>query len=214
MEVSRKNLASQSRGDAHRPSVKHRLTKTLIVILFLSLAYIPGKEHKLCIFQKETSPACKDSPLSASAVSIVPPVNAAENEVRSVLQVEMVDVVKGVVKGRHWGALSGKYLLPAVSFSLKNQGPDLNGFFVHFRFDDLDNKKQLVIYNEYIDPMTSGWVSQSKTSYLHYQRIDNKLKPDFKVGLKAYIDTRSGPHILYETIFDPQELQTLPEVDK
>jgi hypothetical protein len=200
---STKNSRVGSEGQNQNSSTYRGVMVTVISIFFLLIGYVAGREHIRYEFQKSYLSSTKASPAIIE-----------EKAEKKGFEIEVIDAVKGVVKGKFWGALSGKYLLPAISFSLKNHGSDLNGFFVYFKFDDLDNNRQLVITHEYIDPLPSGWTSPRKTPYLHYQWIDNKLRPDFRVGLKAYIETRVGPKFLYETIYDPRELDTLPGEDE
>lgn len=131
------------------------------------------------------------------------------------IQVEAVDIIKGIYHKDY-----GKYTLPipAIKFALKNNsGNNMASFGISYSFVDLDNKRKIGTYTIASGPIKAGWSSERQ--FFHIQPgkvaelVGNNSRISFRVKFTAWAKTVVGPKQLYDTVFEPSELDQLPMID-
>jgi len=137
-------------------------------------------------------------------------------EADSNINIEAVELVKGVVIKQH---SDYTHPMPAIQFAIRNNGEEgLDSFGIGCYFTDIDNKRELGGFARASGSIGPGWTSEKDVfflqSYDYYRQLGGDIPIDFKILGRIYAKTKSGDKILYETVFQPHELDLLPKLNE
>lgn len=128
------------------------------------------------------------------------------------IDIEAVNLIKGVY---YHDYEENSLHLPAIRLSIKNNGEKLvNSFGVVYSFSDIDNKRGIGTYSQASGAIEPGWTSRplcldvSEQDYIDLIGPDNVI--DFRVRAKIWAKTKGMRVNLYETVFEPYDLEELP----
>lgn len=131
------------------------------------------------------------------------------------INIEAVELVKGVVIKQY---SDYTHPMPAIQFAIRNNGEEgLDSFGIGCYFTDMDNKRKLGGFARASGSVEPGWTSKKEVFYLqsydYYRHLGGDIPIDFKILGRIYAKTKSGDKILYETVFQPYELELLPKLN-
>lgn len=124
----------------------------------------------------------------------------------------------GLVKGAYQSRGDYRQPVPALKFSIRNEGPsDVPSFGINYSFEDLDNKRKIDGFAVPSGDIKAGWTNKERLYHVVPNRFGELIggnKPiDFTIKACVWINTESGPLKLYETTYTPEELRNLPCLD-
>jgi len=131
------------------------------------------------------------------------------------VKIEASNIKKGVSINEH-GDFT--YPTPAVKMAVKNVGKEpLDSFGLNCSFLDIENKRKIDGFGHASGLIEPGWESSSyiyDISGQKYLDVIGSNKPiDFDIKVTIYIETKTGIETLYETVFEPSDLDSLPELE-
>ncbi len=128
------------------------------------------------------------------------------------MNVEAADVVKGVRPGGD----DYPYPMPAVKLSLKNIGDeDLDSFGVNVVVLDEQGKRRIASYGQATGHIKQGWTTDKMlfdATETDWKDVIGNNKIDFPVTMVFYASVAGGDKDILRVVFEPWEIDTLPEV--
>lgn len=128
------------------------------------------------------------------------------------MNVEAADVVKGVRPGGD----DYPYPMPAVKLSLKNIGDeDLDSFGVNVVVLDEQGKRRIASYGQATGYIKQGWTTDKMlfdATETDWKDVIGNNKIDFPVTMVFYASVAGGDKDILRVVFEPWEIDTLPEV--
>lgn len=128
------------------------------------------------------------------------------------MNIEAVDVVKGIRPGGD----EYHHPRPAVKLALKNIGDeDLDSFGINVLILDEQNKRRVATYGQASGSISQGWTSDRMlfdATETDWNDLIGNRKIDFPVTMIFYASVTGGDKDILRVVFEPWELDTLPEL--
>lgn len=128
------------------------------------------------------------------------------------MNVEAIDVVKGIRPGGD----EYPHPRPAVKLALKNIGDeDLDSFGINVLVLDEQNKKRVASYGQASGFINQGWTSDKmlfEATETDWKDLVGTNKIDFPVTMIFYASISGGDKDILRVVFEPWEIDTLPEL--
>ncbi|CAK8713845.1 hypothetical protein KKHLCK_02895 [Candidatus Electrothrix laxa] len=125
------------------------------------------------------------------------------------IQVEAVDITRGVIKGNSFY----KHPMPAVRLAIKNLGSEnLSSFGIDYQFFDIDNNKKLGSYAIASGSVDANWTGRNYVFSLSPENWNDLVGNDpidFHIVVVISIRTKDDDIEVYRTTFTPDELTSL-----
>lgn len=187
-----------------------RIVWIVVIVLVGSVGYLLG--------HKKTAPEHK----AQVGVEIVSENTDVSNEISksfgwadapAYMIVEAVDAVKGMRPGGD----DYPHPRPAVKLALKNIGDtDLDSFGINVLILDESNKRRIASYGQASGYIKQGWTSEKMlfdATETDWKDVIGTNKIDFPVTMIFYVSATGGDKDILRVVFDPREIDTLPELD-
>ena len=130
------------------------------------------------------------------------------------IDIEAVEIERGVYL-QYFGDYT--FPTPAIKLGIKNNGEkELKSFGICYSFDDIDNKREIGLFSTASGSISPGWTSQKElfniSGQTYLDLIGENSPVDFRIKVVVWANTKSGGKRLYETVFEPDELEELPRL--
>lgn len=129
------------------------------------------------------------------------------------MNIEAVDMTKGTRPGGD----EYPHPMPAVKLALKNNGhADLDSFGINILILDELNKRRIATYGQASGSIKQGWTSEKilfSATEADWSDIIGKNKIDFPVTMLVYASANGGDKDILRIVFDPLEIDSLPELN-
>ncbi|SFM20472.1 hypothetical protein SAMN05421830_12045 [Desulfomicrobium norvegicum] len=188
---------------------KERIVWVLVVLFASTVGYFLGQkvavpEHKAQVAVEVVS---EDTDVSNEISKSFGWADAPSN-----MNVEAVDVVKGV----RLGGDDYPHPRPAVKLALKNIGDeDLGSFGINVLVLDEQNKRRVATYGQASGSIKEGWTSGRMlfdATETDWKDLVGTNKIDFPVTMIFYASVTGGDKDILRVVFEPWEIDTLPEL--